>query len=314
MIAYTHFLGIDIGKKTFVVASYGEKTTKEYDNDAQGITQFINEKEVALRTGFCVLESTGGYEMQVLLTLLDKGFFVHRANARRVKSFIRSYGNEAKTDAVDARALARYGQERQASLPLFTPPTQQARQLYELAQRRRDLKYMLVAEKNRLQGPCVSLIKSGIEAHIEVLNKAIKEITQAIHALVDEDKALKLKQQTLMTIPGIGAIIANDLLILLPELGTLNRREVAALVGVAPIARDSGQLKGYRRTGHGRAGLKPTLFMAAMAAGQSHSVLGDYYRSLLVRGKKKMVALTALMRKIIVIANARIKAIPRETV
>jgi transposase len=307
MKSYNNFIGIDIGKRNFVAAFYGQKTTKEYDNDAAGIAEFIKEKKEILSSGLCVLEATGGYEMHTLLHLCNEGFAVHRAHGRQVKSFIRSYGNEAKTDAVDARNLARYAQERSESLALFTPPSKQASQLYELAQRRSDLKQMLVAEKNRLQGPRVDCIKKNIEAMIETLKTSIKEISNEMNKLINEDEILKAKQAVLMTVPGIGPIIANDLLILLPELGNLNRREIASLVGVAPIAHDSGQLKGYRHTGHGRGGIKPMLFMAAMAARHSNSSLRTYYESLVGRGKKKMVALTALMRKIIVIANARLK-------
>ncbi len=309
MKSYNHFIGIDIGKNSFFTAIHGGKTTNEYSNNATGIAEFIKEKREILSAGLCVLEVTGGYEMLLLLRLCEKELAVHRASGRQVKSFIRSYGNEAKTDSIDAKSLARYAQERHASLVIFTPPSQSASQLYELAQRRKDLKQMLVSEKNRLQGPKVSGVKKSIETIIEALKMEIKDVTSEMNTLIDEDKKLKEKQQVLITIPGIGPITANDLLILLPELGTLNRREIASLVGLAPIARDSGQLKGYRHTGHGREGIKPALFMAAMAARNSNSSLRTYYESLIGRGKKKMVALTALMRKIIVIANARCKEI-----
>lgn len=312
MRSYNNFVGIDIGKKTFVVAIHGERSTQEYDNDEQGIAQFIKDKKEILSEGLCVLEATGGYEMCVLIALLGEKFFVHRAHARQVKNFIRSYGNEAKTDVIDARSIARYAKERCESLALFTLPSQQANDLYELAQRRTDLKKMLIAEKSRLQGPKVNCIKASIEGMIEVLKKEIKDVTERMNKLIDEDEQLKEKQRILITVPGIGPIVANELLALLPELGNLNRREIASLVGVAPIARDSGQLNGYRRTGHGRGGIKPTLFMAAMAARNSKTSLGTYYEALVRKGKKKMVALTALMRKIIVIANARIKEMPKK--
>jgi len=309
MKCYNNFIGIDIGKSSFVSAIHQQKTTKEYANNAAGIAEFIKDKKEILSTGLCVLEVTGGYEMLLLLRLCEEEFAVHRASGRQVKSFIRSYGNEAKTDNIDAKSLARYAQERHESLAIFTPPSQNASQLYELAQRRKDLKQMLTAEKNRYQGPRVSGVKKSIETIIEILKTEIKAVTSEMDQLIGEDKKLKEKQQVLMTVPGIGPIIANNLLILLPELGALNRREIASLTGLAPIARDSGQLKGYRRTGHGREGIKPTLFMAAMAARNSNSSLRTYYESLVGRGKKKMVALTALMRKIIVIANARLKEI-----
>ena len=307
MKSYNNFIGIDIGKYNFVVSVHEQKTTKEYDNTAAGITEFIQDKKETLSTGLCVLEVTGGHEMLLLLRLCDESFSVHRASGRQIKSFIRSYGNEAKTDSIDAKSLARYAKERHESLVIFTPPSESASQLYELAQRRQDLKQMLVAEKNRLQGPRVSGVKKSIEKIIDTLEAEIKEVTDEINKLIDENDELKAKQAVLITVPGIGKIIANNLLILLPELGKLNRREIASLVGVAPIARDSGQMSGYRRTGHGREGIKPMLFLAAMAARRSNSSLRTYYESLTGRGKKKIVALTALMRKIIVIANARLK-------
>jgi transposase len=274
---YNSFVGIDIGKYNFVVAVHDCKSVKEYENTLTGITQFIKEFKKKLPTALCVLEPTGGYEMSLLLTLCEYGYSVHRAHTRNVKNFIRSFGNKAKTDKLDAKSLSLYGFERSKSLEIFTPTSKEAGKLYELVQRRRDLKQMLVAEKNRLKSPRTGYVKSSIKALVNVLS--------------DE----------------IGNIIANELLVLLPELGKLSRREIASLVGVAPISRDSGKLKGYRRTNHGRGGIKPILFLAAMAARNSKSRLKDFYENLVGRGKNKMVAITALMRKIIVIANARLK-------
>ncbi len=310
MKLYTHFIGIDIGKKQFVVHVIGKKETQFYENTFEGISTFLKDNRVSLQDGLCVLESTGGHETRLLLNLHQAGVATHRAAGRQVKSFIRSYGKQAKTDAIDAHMLALYAQERHASLTLFTPPSPQACQLYELAQRRKDLKQMLVMEKCRLQAPNIDWIKESIEVIITTLKSALEKIDEQIHTIVANHDVLKEKRDILLTVPGIGKTIADELLILLPELGTLNRREIASLVGLAPIARDSGQLQGYRRTGHGRMGIKPSLFLAAMAAARSKSSLKDYYESLLKRGKKKMVALTALMRKIIVIANARMKEIP----
>ena len=142
---------------------------------------------------------------------------------------------------------------------------------------------------------------------LEVISAQITCVAQKINGLIEEDKDLSAKKKILKTIPGIGDVIANELLILLPELGQLNRRQIASLVGVAPIAKDSGKSRGYRQTGHGRAGIKPSLFLAAMAARNSHSNLKTFYEQLVNRGKNKMVALVALMRKIIVIANAKLK-------
>jgi transposase len=307
MKSYTSFIGIDIGKLTFFVTVYGQKSVKEYENNPSGISQFMKEFKKILPSSLCILETTGGYEMRLLLALCANRYAIHRANTRHVKNFIRSYGNKAKTDRLDAQHLALYGFERASSLALFVPPSEQAMQLYQLVQRRIDLKQMLVAEKSRIKSPRISHVTKSIQLIIDVLSQELDTITNEIERIVTSDPLLKEKQKTLRTIPGIGPIIANELITLLPELGELNRREIAALVGLAPLANDSGQFKGYRRTSYGRQGIKPLLFLAAMAARNSHSPLRTYYESLIGRGKLKMVALTALMRKIIVIANARLK-------
>lgn len=309
MESYNNFIGIDIGKFNFVVAVHGSKFIKEYENSPSGIYAFIKEYKKELPSALCVLEPTGGYEMRLLMNLCDKGYSVHRAHTRHVKNFIRSFGNGAKTDKLDAKNLSLYGFERSKSLDKFTPQTKKAVNLYELIQRRRDLKQMQTAEKNRFKGPRVEFIKDSIEAILNVLSNEVDEITKEIDRLIEQDLSLKEKKEILKTIPGIGNIIANELLGLLPELGQLSRREIASLVGVAPLSNDSGKMRGYRRTGYGREGIKPMLFLAAMAARNSNSRLKVFYEDLISRGKNKMVALTALMRKIIVIANARLKEI-----
>lgn len=307
MKLYKTHIGIDIGKSSFVVALHGKRETCEYDNDGAGIGQFLKDFKKSFVRGLCVLETTGGYETRLVLTLCDKGIAVHRANTRKVKHFIRSFGNGAKTDKLDARALAWYGNEREEQLEVFTPLSKCALELYELVQRRQDLTEMKVAEKNRLQAPRAEAIKESCKRMIEVLVQQIKDITEQINAIVENDPILKEKKKVLKSIPGIGDIIANSLLVLLPELGTLDRRKIASLAGLAPMANDSGRHKGYRRVNHGRGGIKPLLFIAAMAARNSNSELKAFYLKLADKGKKRMVALTALMRKIIVIANARLR-------
>jgi transposase len=307
MALYNNYLGIDIGKFSFFVSSYGTKETSEYTNDISGINQFLTEFKSTLKQGLCILETTGGYEMRLLLTLCEKGIAVHRAHSRKVKYFIQSHGNAAKTDRLDARALALYGYERGERLELFTPPSAKTMALFELVQRRIDLKQMLTAEKNRIKAPRAEIIKNSCEEMIKMLQKQLEEVTSKLNALIEEDTELKAKKAVLQTIPGIGEITANELLVLLPELGTLNRRQIASLAGLAPRANESGQYKGYRHIGHGRSGVKPILFMSSMAARNSNSSFKAFYNKLIAAGKEKMVALTALMRKIIVVANARIR-------
>lgn len=307
MEIYTNFIGIDIGKLSFVVTVHGRKKTGEYENTLEGIEKFLKDYRSVLANGLSVLETTGGYEMRLLLTLCENGFAVHRANTRKIKNFIRSLSNGAKTDQLDSKALALYGYERHDRLDCFKPQSKQSLELYELVQRCSDLKYILVAEKNRLKAPRVHFVKESCELMIDALTKQIEALTERINIIIKNDIVLKKKKEVLKTIPGIGEITANYLLVLVPELGTINRKQIASLIGLAPIANDSGLHRGYRATGHGRAGVKPILFMAAMAARNSNSWLKDFYNRLVGAGKKKIVALTALMRKIIVIANARIR-------
>ena len=307
MTYYDNFIGIDIGKHEFVVSINCSKSTQFYTNDTAGITSFMKEHASQLTKGLCILETTGGYEMRLLLTLCDKAYAVHRANTRKVKNFIRSYGNTAKTDSLDAQALSLYGTERVKILTLFDKPSEEKLALFELVQRRSDLKKMLVAEKNRLQAPRVNVIKKSCTTLIKALEKQLKTIGDEIQEIIDESPELSQKKKILKTISGIGDVVASELLVLLPELGTLNRRQIASLAGVAPCANDSGTKNGYRKTQYGRSGVKPLLYMAAMAAGKSKSRLGAFYNKLVDSGKKKRVAQTAVMRKIIIIANARLK-------
>lgn len=306
-------MGIDIGKFNFFVAIHGRKTVKEYENTSTGIDQFLRDFKTELPGAFIVLEPTGGYELKLLLILCEQHFIVHRAHTRKVKNFIRSLGNQAKTDRLDAKSLCLYGLERSSSLERFNACSEHAMKLYELTQRKKDLKQMLVAEKNRLKSPRGNFVRSRIETMVSFLANEIDIITEEIDKLIKEDGILTAKKKVLKEIPGIGNLIANDLLVLLPELGRLSRREIASLAGLAPISKDSGKFTGYRRTGHGRGGIKPMLFLAAMAARNSKSHLRTYYETLTARGKNKMVALTALMRKILVIANARLKAMPYQS-
>ena len=251
--------------------------------------------------------------MPLLLNLCAKDIDVHRSNTRKVKNFIRSFGSVAKTDNLDAKALALYGFERYERLELFKPQSKKSLDLYELVGRRNDLKQMLIAEKNRSQSPRAKLITSSCIKMIEVLTEEIKSITCEIDRLIAEDQVMQAKKDMLQTIPGIGKIVANELIALLPELGELTRKQIASLVGVAPMSNDSGKYQGYRRTGNGRNFVKPMLFTAAMAARNSKSEMNVFYESLINKGKKKMVALVALMRKIIVIANAKLRDLIKTT-
>jgi transposase len=305
---YTNFIGIDIGKSEFVSFLKNADRTNCYTYNRQGFKMFLKDHKDDLAHSLVVLEATGGYESSCLDFLLANNHAVHRADMRKVKNFIRSFGQQAKTDKLDAKALSLYGYERHQRLSLYQKIDKNHEDLRLLIERRHDLKQMLVQEKNRFQAPLNKPIKSGIKAVINCLEKQIDTIEDCINKIIDEDKDLSRKKDVLMTIPGVGAVTAASLLGLLPELGQLNRKQVASLCGVAPYARQSGERSGYQRTYGGRRNLRPILFMAAMGARRrKDSELALFFEKLTKNGKKPMVALVAIMRKIVVIANARIK-------
>jgi transposase len=303
---YQNFIGIDIGKASFVVGFHEQRATFEFDNTPKGFKAFLKQFKKILSSSLVVLETTGGYEMCLVAYLFSNNIAVHRADTRKVKHFIRSLGREAKSDAIDAQGLSRYGYERHERLDLFVPKTPNQELLQQLTERRLDLKKILVQEKNRSQSPNLNpSIRKSCLAMIKAIEKQIFAIDETLQSIIEIDPEQKKKQQVLQEIDGIGQVVSTTLLALLPELGQVNRRKIASLVGLAPHPYESGTKIGYRRTKGGREDVRSILFMAAMTAAQSKGRLGQFYRHLLAQGKKKMVALTALMRKIIVIANAK---------
>ena len=308
MSVYTNFIGIDIGKFDIVAGVHGQKTINTYTNTTEGFEKFCCDYKEYLPSALVILETTGGYERLFAYGLGEKKIAVHRANTRQVKAFIRSLGIKGKTDKIDALALARYGYERHKTLMLYCPASDVQQDLKGLVERRLDLNKLLVQEKNRHQAPGITAaVKQSCKQMIESIDAQLTQITEQIKDLMALCPQLMQKASTLLEIAGIGQITATQLLILLPELGQCNRRQIASLVGLAPHPHDSGTKQGYRSTFGGRHQVRTILFMCAMAAARSKSRLGDFYRRLIAQGKTKMVALTALMRKIIVIANAKLK-------
>jgi len=304
---YQAFIGIDIGKNEFYAAIYGSKKADIYTNNFAGFSKFFSDYYNSLKHSLAVLETTGGYENELILFLIEKNITVHRADTRKVKNFIKSYGQKAKTDKIDALSLATYAHERQSSLKPFMCSDSQQNKLKMLEERRQDLKQMVVQEKNRAKSPLYKSLNSNIMNVVIFLEKQILEISNEIELIIRSNKIFFEKKKILLEIPGIGEITANSILALIPELGHLDRKTIASLCGLAPYPKQSGTKTWYSRTNGGRRNLKPILFMAAMGARRTKTSLGEFYEKLVKNGKKKMVALTALMRKIIVIANARLK-------
>ena len=250
---YQYFIGIDISKNNFVTAQYGQNTIQAFENTSEGYQAFFTHYEAELAQSLVVLETTGGYEMALIHYLLDKQVKVHRANARKVKYFIRSLGKEGKSDAIDTAGLAQYGFERHRALSLFVIKPGIEETLQQLVQRQLDLKKILGQEENRRQTPNqLAYVTQSCEQLIQFLEKQLKELNQEIQSLIHGNAEQKQKQQILQGIAGIGPTISTAFLALLPELGRINRRQIASLVGVAPHPCESGQALGYRRTKAGR--------------------------------------------------------------
>lgn len=302
---YQNFVGIDIGKDSFFVALHGHKAVKSFTNSTSGFDTFCKTYLKELPEALCIIETTGGYEVALIEHLQENGYYVHRANTRKVKHFIRSYGQLGKSDAIDAQALSHYGSERQDSLELYVP--QPRKKLLKLVQRRLDLKHMLVQEKNRLKAPDQKELADSFKVIIQAIEDQVKIVDEQIDVIYVKDRELREGKKVLKTIPGIGDITSFQLQAMLPELGKANRKQIASLAGVAPHPNESGKKIGYRPTRGGRQEVKSVLFLAAMSASRSKCELGDFYRKLVGAGKKKMVAMVALMRKIVVIANARMR-------
>ena len=301
-------LGFDVSKDTLTVvearSSWSSSKPCVIDNTAVAIRRFL--KSIG-RIDLAVCEPTGGHEHVLLVELMAAGIACHRVDALKVKAFIRSFGTLAKTDARDAEALAQYGKDRWERLSLFQPPAADRRMLTALVARREDLVAIKVAEQNRSKGPADKVIKASLAAMLKAVVDQIEAIEAEIKALIEKSPQLRAAFRHMQSLPGVGTVIAATLLAHMPELGTLQRRQAASLAGVAPHANDSGQFKGHRTMRGGRTQVRRHLFMAALAASRAKGPLHDTYQRLVQNGKKRIVAIGALMRKIIVILNAKLR-------
>jgi transposase len=301
-------LGFDVSQDTLTVfeARSSSPCPKPcvIDNSAVAIRRFLKSFE---RIDLAICEPTGGHEHVLLVELMAAGIACHRVDALKVKAFIRSFGTLAKTDALDAEALARYGQERWDRLSLFLPKQADQKMLTDLVARREDLIAIKVAEQNRSRAPASKVIKASCDAMLRTIVRQIEAIEAETKALIDKSPQLRSAFREMQSLPGVGAITAIALMAHMPELGTLQRRQAASLAGVAPHAKDSGLFKGHRTMRGGRSEVRRHLFMAALAASHAKGPLRDFYQRLIQNGKRPIVAIGALMRKIIVILNARLK-------
>lgn len=297
------FVGIDVSKRWLDIAVHGTEIAWRVGNDDKGMTNLIKRLK-QIGSTLIVLEATGGYEMQLVANLVHAQLPVVITNPRKVRAFARSTGKLAKTDKLDAKLLAHFAA---AIRPAVRPmPSEKEEQLTGLLVRRRQLVDMLTVEKNRLHTVRPAL-RDDIREHIAWLQAKLAKLDEEIDQFLKKSSLWIEKDAILRSTPGVGRVTSCTLLAMLPELGTLNRQEIAALVGVAPVNKDSGRKQGKRRVYGGRATVRSVLYMAALAAKRYNPRIKKFYDDLLRRGKEKKVALTACMRKLLVILNAMIR-------
>lgn len=296
------YLGIDVSAARLDWAS-GEGATGAVANDAAGIAALVTTLR-ALPAPSVVLEATGAYHRAVVAALALAKIPTAVVNPRQVRAFAQSVGQLAKTDRLDAALLARFAAVVQ---PVPRPlPDEATTTLAALVERRRQLCDMLVAEQNR-QKTARPAVQASLAAHIRWLEVARADADDEMDRAIEASPLWHAQEQRLRDVPGVGPILARTLLGLLPELGTLNRREIAALVGVAPHARESGRWRGTRAIWAGRAPVRKVLYMGALAAAKYNPVLRVVFQRLVAQGKPKKVALVACMRRLLVILNHLVK-------
>jgi transposase len=298
------FVGIDVAKHSLDVCLLNEEQCFTIPNDAAGFRQLLNKLPAA---GSClvVIEATGGYQQRVVGALVSAGHRVAVVNPRQVRDFARGLGILAKTDRLDARVIARFGQHA-GPRPVEIGSEKQA-ELRELVTRRRQLIELRTAERNRLETTATKIVRKNIRHLIEQLDRQIRQLEEAIGQLVENEPELASKAALLETVPGVGPVTITSLLVDLPELGRLNRQQVAALVGLAPFNRDSGKFHGRRAIWGGRASVRSVLYMAALTARRFNPLIRSFAQRLEATGKPFKVVLTACMRKLLVILNTMIK-------
>ena len=298
------FIGCDVGKTSITVFDSATGLSRCLANRPSLLRSFARTLDA---TCLVVCEATGGYEAKLLAAMLAAEVPAHRADARKVKAFIRSFGTLGKSDAIDAAALARYGAERHHGLARWQAPDPVREVLQTLVLTRRDLVEKRHGHSNRLQAPGAGAVAAALRSLMRALDAQLRALDARIAALLQRHPALQRDVRVLRDMHGIGPVTAATLLALMPELGHLSGRQAASLAGVAPHPHDSGQRNGYRKTRGGRPEVKRTLFMAALSASRGTGKLAETYRSLVARGKKPIVAITAVMRKLIVISNAKLR-------
>jgi transposase len=299
------FVGVDVSKARLDLAFRGSNLPSlSVTNDEVGIAKVVEDLK-GLPVELVCMEATGGYEVPVAGALMVVGIQVAIVNPRQVRDFARAIGQLAKTDTIDAAVLARFAEVvRPEPRPLPEGP---AAELRELVARRRQLVEMLVAERLRLGRGPTGAVRQSVTSHIKFLERQLERSDTDLAEAIKKSPAWRAKDDLLQSVPGVGPTTSRTMLATLPELGTLDRKKIAALVGVAPLNCDSGTMKGARHIWGGRTSVRQVLYMAAMAAARYNPVIRTFYERLVRAGKPAKVVLTACMHKLLTILNAIVR-------
>jgi len=300
----TLYVGIDVSKATLDVAILPLGRHFVVSNDEVGIDELLSGLE-DLRPILVVLEASGGYERPVAAAIAASGIAVAVVNPRQTRDFARATGKLAKTDALDAKALARFAEALRPEPRALLE--EEAREFQSILARRRQVIQMMSAEKNRLGAATSKAVGKRIEAHVHWLEKELSRTDRDLDEAIEGSPAFKENEALLRSVPGVGPVLCRTLMAELPELGSLPPRELSALVGVAPLNRDSGTLRGKRAVWGGRARVREALYMGALVASRYNPHIKEFYERLVAAGKPKKVALVACMRKLLVILNALLR-------
>jgi transposase len=297
-------VGIDVGKSALMVAVHPSADQWTSATTPAAIDTLI-ERLRGLQPTVIVIEATGGYERAVVAASAAADLPIAVVNPRQVRAFAQAMGRTAKTDAIDAEVLALFGARVQPpARPIAAAETQA---LAALVARRRQLLEMLIAERQRLAQATTHVIRRDLRNHVRWLERRVTDVDDEIGGAIERSPVWRVQEDLLRSVPGIGPVVARTLLAELPELGHLDRRAIAALVGVAPFNRDSGQWRGRRMISGGRAPVRAAVYMAALVASRKNLPLRAFYRRLRAAGKPAKVALVAVMRKLLTILNAMVK-------
>jgi transposase len=301
------FVGIDVAKAELVISVLASAERFTVENDEPGVRALV-QRIAASRPQLIVLEATGGYELLAVAALAAAALPVVVVNPRQVRDFAKATGQLAKTDRIDADILARFADVVRPEVRII--PDMAAQKLDALLTRRRQLLEMLQAERNRVGqvfGTGKKQVRKSLKAHITFLERERHKTDTDLSEMVRQSPVWRERDELLRSVPGVGPVLSRTLLADLPELGRLSRRAIAKLVGVAPLSRDSGTLRGRRFVQGGRAAVRGVLYMAALVANRRNTVIREFYLRLVAAGKPKKLALVACMRKLLTILNTMVR-------